>query len=69
MGQGLVGLLVTNLLRANGARVMAVDLAAARKRRFCESDGRGEGGHSSDNKIFRGRSARVDGRFRRGREP
>jgi predicted dehydrogenase/threonine dehydrogenase-like Zn-dependent dehydrogenase len=31
MGQGLVGLLVTNLLRANGCRVMAVDLAAARK--------------------------------------
>ncbi len=31
LGQGLVGLLVTNLLRANGCRVMAVDLAAARK--------------------------------------
>ncbi len=31
MGQGLVGLLVTNLLKANGARVMAVDLQAARK--------------------------------------
>ncbi len=31
MGQGLVGLLVTCLLRANGCRVMAVDLAAARK--------------------------------------
>jgi predicted dehydrogenase len=31
MGQGLVGLLVTALLRANGARVLAVDLAAARK--------------------------------------
>lgn len=30
-GQGLVGLLVTALLRANGARVMALDLAAARK--------------------------------------
>lgn len=30
-GQGLVGLLVTALLRANGARVMAVDLAAARQ--------------------------------------
>jgi predicted dehydrogenase/threonine dehydrogenase-like Zn-dependent dehydrogenase len=31
MGQGLVGLIVTALLRANGVRVMAVDLAAARK--------------------------------------
>ena len=31
MGQGLIGLLITNLLRANGARVMAVDLQAARK--------------------------------------
>src|SRR5688572_20419443 len=31
MGQGLVGLLVTNFLKANGARVMAVDLQAARK--------------------------------------
>lgn len=30
-GQGLVGLLVTALLRANGVRVMAVDLASARK--------------------------------------
>ena len=30
-GQGLVGLLVTALLRANGVRVMAVDLAPARK--------------------------------------
>src|SRR6186713_1647471 len=30
-GQGLVGLLITALLRANGARVMAVDLALARK--------------------------------------
>src|SRR5262245_49566941 len=30
IGQGLVGLLVTALLRANGVRVMAVDLAAAR---------------------------------------
>ena len=30
-GQGLVGLLVTALLRAHGARVMAVDLAAARQ--------------------------------------
>src|SRR5688572_27283519 len=38
MGQGLVGLLVTNLLRANGCRVMAVDLAASRKR-FCEALG------------------------------
>jgi predicted dehydrogenase/threonine dehydrogenase-like Zn-dependent dehydrogenase len=31
MGQGLVGLLVTALLRANGARVLAADLAAARE--------------------------------------
>ncbi len=31
LGQGLVGLLVTNLLAANGVRVMAVDLAAARR--------------------------------------
>lgn len=31
LGQGLVGLLVTNLLAANGARVMAVDLLPARK--------------------------------------
>lgn len=31
MGQGLVGLLVTNILAASGCRVMAVDLAAARK--------------------------------------
>ena len=31
MGQGLVGLLVSTLLRANGVRVMAVDLARARK--------------------------------------
>ncbi|HVY71403.1 MAG TPA: bi-domain-containing oxidoreductase [Verrucomicrobiae bacterium] len=31
MGQGLVGLLVTSLLRANGVRVMAVDIAAGRK--------------------------------------
>src|SRR5438552_1812760 len=30
MGQGLVGLLVTNLLAVSGARVMAVDLQAAR---------------------------------------
>ncbi len=30
-GQGLVGLLVTALLRAHGARVMAVDLASARQ--------------------------------------
>ena len=26
MGQGLVGLLITNFLKASGARVMAVDL-------------------------------------------
>ncbi|HYV26192.1 MAG TPA: zinc-binding dehydrogenase, partial [Candidatus Eisenbacteria bacterium] len=38
MGQGLVGLLVTNLLVANGARVMAVDLAPSR-RSFCEDLG------------------------------
>lgn len=38
MGQGLVGLLVTNLLAANGARVMAVDLAESR-RPFCEAMG------------------------------
>jgi len=31
MGQGLIGLLVTNLLCANGTRVMAVDLQASRK--------------------------------------
>ena len=31
MGQGLVGLLVTALLKANGARVMAVDLDEARR--------------------------------------
>jgi predicted dehydrogenase/threonine dehydrogenase-like Zn-dependent dehydrogenase len=31
MGQGLIGLLVTNLLHANGVRVMAVDLQAGRK--------------------------------------
>jgi predicted dehydrogenase len=38
MGQGLVGLLVTALLRVTGARVMAVDLAAAR-RRFADAMG------------------------------
>lgn len=38
MGQGLVGLLVTNLLAANGVRVMAVDLQASR-RRFSELAG------------------------------
>ena len=31
MGQGLVGLLVTGLLRANGARVLAVDLDESRR--------------------------------------
>jgi len=31
MGQGLVGLLVTNFLQAAGARVMAVDLAPSRR--------------------------------------
>src|SRR3989442_1703807 len=38
MGQGLVGLLVTNLLRASGARVMGVDLLPSR-RTFCEAMG------------------------------
>src|SRR6185436_6139777 len=38
MGQGLVGLLVTNLLKASGARVMAADLQPARKP-FCEAMG------------------------------
>ncbi|HKX60196.1 MAG TPA: zinc-binding alcohol dehydrogenase, partial [Verrucomicrobiae bacterium] len=38
IGQGLIGLLVTALLRVNGARVMAVDLAAAR-RPFAEAMG------------------------------
>src|SRR6185503_10836929 len=38
MGQGMVGLLVTNLLRASGARVMAADVAASR-RPFCEAVG------------------------------
>ena len=38
MGQGLVGLLVTNLLAANGCRVMAVDLAPSR-RPFAEAMG------------------------------
>ena len=38
MGQGLVGLLVTNLARASGARVMAVDLVPSRKP-FCEAMG------------------------------
>src|SRR4051812_1851853 len=38
IGQGLIGLLVTNLLRANGARVMAVDLQASR-RPFAEAMG------------------------------
>lgn len=38
MGQGLVGLLVTNLLAASGCRVMAVDLAPSR-RSFAEAMG------------------------------
>ncbi|MBI1841493.1 MAG: zinc-binding dehydrogenase, partial [Verrucomicrobia bacterium] len=38
MGQGLVGLLVTNLLAASGCRVMAVDVAPA-KRAFAEAMG------------------------------
>ncbi len=37
-GQGLVGLLITALLRANGVRVMAVDLAPTRKS-FAEAMG------------------------------
>jgi predicted dehydrogenase/threonine dehydrogenase-like Zn-dependent dehydrogenase len=32
MGQGLVGLLITNFLKASGARVMGVDLLPARRR-------------------------------------
>ncbi|MFO1498533.1 MAG: bi-domain-containing oxidoreductase [Verrucomicrobiota bacterium] len=38
MGQGLVGLLITNLLQVNGARVMAVDLLPSR-RPFAEAMG------------------------------
>lgn len=38
MGQGLVGLLITNLLHVNGARVMAVDLLPAR-RPLCQAMG------------------------------
>ena len=38
VGQGLVGLLVTALLRASGARVIALDVAPAR-RRFAEAMG------------------------------
>ncbi len=38
MGQGLVGLLITGLLRVAGARVMAVDLLPDRKK-FCEAMG------------------------------
>ena len=38
MGQGLVGLLVTNFLKAAGARVMAVDLMPSR-RPFCQAMG------------------------------
>ncbi len=38
LGQGLVGLLITNLLQVNGARVMAVDLLPSR-RSFCEAMG------------------------------
>ncbi|MDX1952729.1 MAG: bi-domain-containing oxidoreductase [Verrucomicrobiota bacterium] len=38
MGQGLVGLLITNLLKASGARVMAVDLLPTR-RKFAEAMG------------------------------
>ena len=38
LGQGLVGLLITNLLQLSGARVMAVDLLPSR-RSFCEAMG------------------------------
>jgi predicted dehydrogenase len=38
LGQGLVGLLITNLLQASGARVLAVDLLPSR-RAFCASMG------------------------------
>jgi predicted dehydrogenase/threonine dehydrogenase-like Zn-dependent dehydrogenase len=38
LGQGLVGLLITNMLHATGARVMAVDLLPSR-RSFCEAMG------------------------------
>ena len=38
MGQGLVGLLITNFLKASGARVMAVDLLPSR-RKFAEAVG------------------------------
>ncbi len=38
IGQGLIGLLITNLLRVGGARVMAVDLQASRKA-FAEAMG------------------------------
>src|SRR5436305_11611220 len=38
MGQGLIGLLVTNLLKASGGRVLAVDLEASR-RLFCQAMG------------------------------
>lgn len=38
MGQGLVGLLVTSLLRANGVRVLAADIAVGR-RAFAEAAG------------------------------
>lgn len=38
MGQGLIGLLVTNVLRAAGARVMAVDVVSSR-RDLCHSMG------------------------------
>jgi threonine dehydrogenase-like Zn-dependent dehydrogenase len=38
MGQGLVGLLITNFLKASGARVLAVDLLPSR-RKFAEAVG------------------------------
>jgi predicted dehydrogenase/threonine dehydrogenase-like Zn-dependent dehydrogenase len=38
MGQGLVGLLITNLLQASGTRVMAVDLLPGR-RSYCKAMG------------------------------
>src|SRR5438105_9456294 len=39
MGQGLVGLLVTNLLHANGVRVMAVDVQPVRVSHFARAMG------------------------------
>src|SRR5438067_621804 len=41
MGQGLIGLLVANLLKASGARVMAVDLRSEERRVGKEGRARG----------------------------